>query len=80
MSPYEITYPGGSVEHWNSDPGSLWMQRALDVYSNAVWLNPIPEKYWKITPSIQLLRQLMGGHMYPLNLDGIDRAMRALSR
>ena len=80
MSPYEIIYPGGSVEHWNDDPGSLWMERVLSVYSRAAWLNPVEEKYWRGTPSIKLLSQLMGGRMYPLNLDGLDRAMRNLSR
>jgi len=80
MSPYEIIYPGGSVEHWNDDPGSLWMERVLSVYSRVAWLNPVEEKYWLGTPSIKLLSQLMGGRMYPLNLDGLDRAMRNLSR
>ena len=80
MSPYEITYPGGSVEHWNEEPGSDWMRRILDIYSRAIWLNPVPEKYWNGTASLQLVRQLMGGRMYPLTLDGLDRAMRELSR
>ena len=80
MSPYEIIYPGGRVEHWNDAPGSLWMERVLSVYSRVAWLNPVEEKYWRGTPSIKLLSQLMGGRMYPLNLDGLDRAMRNLSR
>ena len=79
MSPYEITYPGGSVEHWNEEAGAAWIQRALGVYSHAVWLNPVPEDYWDDTPSIRILRQLMGGRMYPLTLGGLDRAMRELS-
>ena len=80
MSPYELIYPGGSVEHWNEEPGSDWMQRILDIYSRAIWLNPVPENYWNGTPSLQLVRQLMGGRMYPLTLDGLDRAMRELGR
>jgi uncharacterized protein len=79
MSPYEITYPGGSVEHWNEEPGNVWMERILGVYPHAVWLNPLPEKFWDGTPSIAILRQLMGGRMYPLTLGGLDRAMRELS-
>jgi uncharacterized protein with von Willebrand factor type A (vWA) domain len=79
MSPYEITYPGGSVEHWNEEPGAEWMNRILGVYSRAVWLNPVPEKYWENSPSIGIMRQLMGGRMYPLTLGGLDRAMRELS-
>ena len=80
MSPYEIVYPGGSVEHFNPEPGEMWMRRLTQVYPKAVWLNPVPEKYWKYTPSIDMLSQLMDGRMFPLTLDGLDRAMRELSR
>ena len=80
MSPYEIVYPGGSVEHWNEEAGQVWMQRFTDTYSSAVWLNPVPERHWQYTPSIQLLKQLMSDRMYPLTLGGIDSAMRELRR
>jgi len=80
MSPYEIVYPGGSVEHWNEEAGQVWMQRTLDQFEHAVWLNPVPERHWEFTPSIKLIKQLMADRMYPLTLDGLDRAMRELSR
>jgi len=80
MSPYEIVYPGGSVEHWNEEPGQLWMERLLEVYPKAVWINPTPEKYWEHSPSTQIMRQIMGERMYPLTLEGLDNAMRELSR
>ena len=80
MSPYEIAYPGGSVEHWNEEPGQVWMTRLLDHYKHAVWLNPVPERHWEYTPSVQMLQQLMGGRMYGLTLDGLDQAMRELNR
>lgn len=80
MSPYEIAYAGGSVEHWNEEPGQAWMQRILDIYSKAVWLNPVPEKYWDYTPSIQMMKQLMTDRMYPLTIHGLEDAMRELSR
>ena len=80
MSPYEVTYAGGSVEHWNEEPGIVWMQRVLDIYGRSVWLNPVPEKWWEYTASTQMIRQLMGDRMYPLTIDGLDRAMRELSR
>ncbi len=79
MSPYEITYPGGSVEHWNEEPGSVWLQRVADIYKDTVWLNPVPEKYWNYTHSIQMIHQLMQDRMFPLTLDGINRAMTTLS-
>jgi len=80
MSPYEIAYPGGSVEHWNEEAGSLWMQRILGVYSRAVWLNPVKEDWWEHTQSVDMIRRLMGGRMFPLTLDGLDRATRELTR
>jgi uncharacterized protein with von Willebrand factor type A (vWA) domain len=80
MSPYEIAYPGGSVEHWNEEPGGVWMRRLLDVYQKAIWLNPVPEKYWEFTPSIQMINQLMTGRMFPLTVEGLERGMRELSR
>ncbi|HLU77679.1 MAG TPA: VWA domain-containing protein [Burkholderiales bacterium] len=79
MGPYEITEPGGSVEHWNEEPGIVWMRRMLDVYPKAVWLNPESEEMWPYRYSIGLMRQIMDGRMYPLTLDGLDRAMRYLS-
>ena len=80
MSPYEITYPGGSVEHWNEEPGAIWMDRVMQIYSSCVWLNPTPERYWDHTQSISVIRQIMGERMFPLTLDGLDRAMRELVR
>jgi uncharacterized protein len=80
MSPYEINEPGGSVEHWNDEAGVTWMRRLLETYPKAVWLNPVPERYWEGTASIQILHKLMEGRMYPLTLEGLDRAMRKLTR
>ena len=80
MSPYEITYPGGSVEHWNEEAGAVWMQRVTDIYESAVWLNPTPERYWEHSQSTQVMRQLMGDRMFPLTIEGLDKAMRELVR
>jgi uncharacterized protein with von Willebrand factor type A (vWA) domain len=80
MSPYEITYPGGSVEHSNEEAGATWLQRLLTVYPNAVWLNPQPEAVWEFHESIRITRQLMGERMFPLTLEGLDRGMRLLSK
>jgi uncharacterized protein with von Willebrand factor type A (vWA) domain len=80
MSPYEINYPGGSVEHWNEEAGDVWISRMLDVYHASVWLNPIPEKSWGHSQSIQMIKTLMNDRMYPLSLEGLDKAMRELTR
>jgi uncharacterized protein len=80
MSPYEITYPGGSVEHWNEEPGAVWLQRVAQVYERLVWLNPTPRTHWDHTPSIQVVREIIGDRMFPLTIQGLDSAMRELSR
>ena len=80
MSPYEISVPGGSVEHMNEEPGAVWMKRVTDIYEHCVWLNPVPESHWGWTPSIKILRDAMSQRMYPLTLGGLDQAMKELMR
>lgn len=74
MSPYEITEPGGSVEHWNEVPGAVWMRKLLDHFERAAWINPVRQEFWGHTYSIRLIRELMGGRMVPLSLAGIEEA------
>ncbi len=80
MSPYEIVYAGGSVEHSNEEAGAVWMQRLLAIYPQTIWLNPQPEAVWDYHESIRITRQLMGERMFPLTLEGLDRGMRHLSK
>ncbi len=80
MSPYEIAYPGGSVEHWNEEAGHVWLNRVLQQWPNAAWLNPVPEKHWRYTHSIQMLQEIFSGRMYPMTLAGLEAATRELSR
>jgi len=80
MSPYEIARPGGSVEHWNEEAGAVWLERLLSTWPHAAWLNPLPEAHWNYTPSIQMIEQLVGKRMFPLTIDGLERAMRSLSK
>jgi uncharacterized protein with von Willebrand factor type A (vWA) domain len=80
MSPYEILQPGGSVEYSNEEAGAVWMRRILDVYPKAAWLNPEPEQLWPYRQSVGILREIMGGRMYPTTIEGLERAMRALSK
>jgi uncharacterized protein len=80
MSPYEIVEPGASVEHFNDEAGEVWLRRLVGAYPKAVWLNPVPERYWDGTRSIGMIRQIMDDRMYPLTLEGLDRAMRKLTR
>ena len=80
MSPYEIVYPGGSVEHWNEEAGNVWMERVLRIYEKAVWLNPQPRDVWDYYESIRVMKSIMGDRMFPLTLEGLDGAMRELGR
>ena len=80
MSPYEVSHPGGSVEHFNEESGAVWLERVRHVYPATVWLNPAPEGQWEYSSSTQLIRELMNGSMYPLTLEGLDDAMRELTR
>lgn len=80
MSPYEIMAVGGSVEHWNEEPGATWMARMLAIYPYAVWLNPQPEDYWGHIPSIKMVQELMSDRMFPLTIDGLERAMKTLKK
>jgi uncharacterized protein len=80
MSPYELQEPGAAIEHFNDEAGEVWLRRLVGAYPKAVWLNPVPERYWGGTRSIEIIRQTMDDRMFPLTLDGLDRAMRRLSR
>ena len=78
MSPYEIVQPGGSIEHWNEEAGAVSMKRLLGNYPHHIWLNPEPPERWQYTPSVQITRELFEEKMFPLTLEGLDRAMREL--
>ena len=80
MSPYEITHPGGSVEHFNEESGAVWMHRITNTYPATVWLNPVPEKQWSYSQSTKIIKELMTDRMYPLTIEGLDDAMRELVR
>ena len=80
MSPYEIVQPGGSVEHWNEEPGAVWLERLRSTYEKCVWLNPVPEDEWQYTQSISITNQLMEQKMYPLTLGCLEDAMGFLAK
>ena len=80
MAPYEITHPGGSIEHWNEEAGATWFQRITEHFDKVVWLNPLPEAFWNPGGALAITRQLVGDHMYPLTNEGLEAAMRELSQ
>jgi uncharacterized protein with von Willebrand factor type A (vWA) domain len=79
MSPYELEQKGGSVEHWNDEPGRAWLERLLRAWPHAAWLNPVPEEHWGWTTSIQNVLRIMDGRMYPVTLGGLAAAMKGLA-
>lgn len=80
MAPYEITHVGGSVEHWNEETGSSWVERFRDVYQKLIWINPTPPEAWEYSSSVDLTQRLVDGKMYPLTIGGIEAGMQYLSR
>ncbi|WP_298911983.1 VWA domain-containing protein [uncultured Algimonas sp.] len=81
MSPYEVAMRGGSVEHWNEEPGAVWLKRIADVYPHLVWINPTQETYWEYSQSTQMIQQIIGpDRMFPMTLSGLESAMRELAR
>ncbi len=80
MAPYEITHAGGSVEHWNEEPGALWMSRFTHSYDKVVWINPTPQETWEYSNSVGMTRDLVNGQMYPLTIRGLEEGMNHLSK
>ncbi|MDT8428559.1 MAG: VWA domain-containing protein [Pseudomonadales bacterium] len=80
MAPYEITHPGGSIEHYNEEAGAIWMQRMTERFSQIAWLNPVAKDYWEHSYSIDLVRQLLEDRMYPLTVKGLEEAMSSLAK
>ncbi len=80
MSPYEVAYPGGANEHWNEEAGQVWLERAREQWPNHIWLNPLPDRYWQYTQSVQMIQGIFGAdRMVPMTLDGIERGMKILT-
>ncbi len=80
MSPYEVSHPGGSVEHFNPEAGAVWLHRVTNTYPATVWLNPVPQRQWDYSQSTRLIKELVGESMFALTLGGLDDAMRELTR
>ena len=80
MAPYEITPAGGSVEHWNEEPGAAWMGRFGEIYDKVIWLNPTPQETWEYSSSVTMTQELVGGNMYPLTIKGLEEGMSQLSK
>ncbi len=80
MSPYELLQRYGSVEHMNEEAGYVWLQRILDTWEKAIWLNPTQERFWGYTQTTDAIRQQFDGHMYPLTLEGLEAGIRYLSK
>lgn len=80
MSPYEISHPGGANEHWNEEPGQVWLKRAREQWPHNLWINPVPREHWERSPSIAMVREVFENQMVPMTLEGLDQGMRVLVR
>ena len=79
MSPYEIVIPGGGNEHFNEEPGRVWLERAITQWPSYIWINPVIEKYWEYSESTIIIKDIFRNRMVPLTVDGIDKATRILA-
>ncbi|MDP2086992.1 MAG: VWA domain-containing protein [Gemmobacter sp.] len=80
MSPYEVLHPGGANEHWNPEPGQVWLERARQQWPGHLWINPTPERFWDHTQSLRLIRDIFEGRMVPMTLEGLSRGIKDLGR
>ncbi len=80
MSPYEVVYPGGSIEHWNEKPGSYWIKKIINCFDKVVWLNPEKSHNWDYSQSTKILKELTNNLMFELNISGIEKGMKELAK
>ena len=80
MSPYEIVIPGGGNEHFNDEPGRVWLERAITQWPSYIWINPVIEKHWEYSESTMIIKDIFQNRMVPLTLDGIDKATKILAK
>jgi uncharacterized protein with von Willebrand factor type A (vWA) domain len=80
MAPYEVLSEGGSVEHWNKEPGAVWFKRLLSAFPKACWINPEEESHWRYTHSTQIIKELIEDRMFPLTVKGLESAMASLTK
>ena len=66
-----IIYPPSAKENTAGNHFGRHTDRATGVRP---WFKAV-EAEWEFTQSIRMMRQLMGNRMYPLTLEGLDRAM-----
>ena len=78
MSPYEILHAGGANEHWNPEPGQVWLDRACQQWPHHLWINPVPEAHWHYTHSTRLIAEIFKGRMVPMTLDGLTRGIKEI--
>ena len=80
MAPYEVTHVGGSIEHYNEEAGAVWIKRLTEVFDHLVWINPTPKTYWEHSYSIEIVKELLEGRMFPLSVKGLEEAMALLTK
>jgi len=80
MSPYEIIVPGGANEHFNQEPGQVWLERAITQWPSNVWINPTLEKYWNHSQSTSIIKEIFSNRMVPLSVKGIEEGTKILSK
>ncbi|MGY6694984.1 MAG: vWA domain-containing protein [Roseinatronobacter sp.] len=80
MSPYEVIWPGGASEHWNEEPGEVWLRRACAQWPDHLWINPTPQQHWRYTQSIDMIAKIFEHRMVPMTLEGLSTGIKELGR
>jgi len=80
MAPYELLSADGSIYALEkSGKSSIDQLKYLaDTFNHAIWLNPIPQKNWSYTHTINVIRNIFP--MFELSLDGLEKAVGHLMR
>ena len=78
MAPYELMARDGSIYvHERSGLASIDRLKFLaDTFPNNVWLNPVSERMWPYTRSINAISQIFP--MFELSIDGLEQAVTHL--
>lgn len=78
MAPYELLIPNGTLERCRTTTvkGIDWLRMLADAFPKRAWLNPLEESSWGYTDTVATVGSLFP--MFPLTLEGLDRAVRQL--
>lgn len=78
MAPYELMAADGSIYAFerSGQPSVERLRLLANTFTHAIWLNPIPERSWAYTHTINVIMNIFP--MYELSLEGLEKGVRHL--